>query len=156
MIIINCLNCECLIKKPSKIKKFCSSTCREKHWVKNNRERLNECVRRYRARRYEKEGSWRETGKKVIELRKWMVELKSKPCTDCGGFFPLCCMDFDHNKGVKSYNVGSMFAHHYSKELIQTELDKCELVCSNCHRIRTRDRKTGSGKAYLKYKNGEK
>ena len=58
----------------------------------------------------------------------------------------MCCMDFDHHKGdKKAHNIGSMFAHHYSRELIQTELDKCDLVCANCHRIRTRDRRTGNG-----------
>lgn len=76
-----------------------------------------------------------------------MNELKSKPCHDCGGTFEICCMDFDHRVGTeKTYNIGSMFAHHYSSELIQIELDKCDLVCANCHRIRTRDRRIGSGK----------
>jgi hypothetical protein len=55
-------------------------------------------------------------------------------------------MDFDHKDGtVKEYNLGSMFAHHYARELIEKELAKCDLVCSNCHRVRTRDRRTGSG-----------
>jgi hypothetical protein len=56
-------------------------------------------------------------------------------------------MDFDHKEGtIKQYNVGSMFAHHYSRELIEKELLKCVLVCSNCHRIRTQKRRIGSGK----------
>lgn len=56
-------------------------------------------------------------------------------------------MEFDHRDGaIKSYNLGSMFAHHYSRELIEIELAKCDLVCSNCHRIRTRNRRAGSGK----------
>jgi hypothetical protein len=28
---------------------------------------------------------------------------------------------------------------------IEKELKKCDLVCSNCHRIRTQKRRTGSG-----------
>jgi hypothetical protein len=76
-----------------------------------------------------------------------MIELKSKPCTDCGGTFPVCCMDFDHRAGTnKSHNPGSMFAHHYSRECIEKELAKCDLVCANCHRIRTQKRRTGNGK----------
>ena len=82
-----------------------------------------------------------------MALKAWMLELKSRPCADCGGVFPVCCMDFDHRDGTeKAYNLGSMFAHHYSRELIQTELDKCDLVCANCHRVRTRNRRLGSGK----------
>lgn len=73
-----------------------------------------------------------------------MIELKSNPCYDCQQSFDTCCMDFDHRDGTeKKYNIGSMFAHHYSRELIQQELNKCDLVCANCHRIRTRDRRIG-------------
>lgn len=123
-----------------------AAVIRQRNWVAKNREKHNESVRAYRARRYATEGRWRDDGAKAVALKAWMIELKSKPCTDCGGCFPVCCMDFDHHKGdKKAYNIGSMFAHHYSRELIQTELDKCDLVCANCHRIRTRDRRTGNG-----------
>ena len=87
-----------------------------------------------------------DDGPKAVAQKQWMIELKSNPCADCGNSFPICCMDFDHRLGtLKEYNVGSMFAHHYSRELIEIELEKCDLVCSNCHRIRTRDRRTGNG-----------
>jgi hypothetical protein len=134
------------------VPKFCSQTCQHDFWVTNNRERHNAAVRRYRARRYKEEGKWLESGPKVKALKEWMVQLKSKPCHDCGGSFPVCCMDFDHRIGtIKVYNLGSMFAHHYSMELIESELEKCDLVCANCHRIRTRDRRTGSGKSHLQF-----
>ncbi len=156
----NCLLCqkEFVVSKPclQNRQKYCSKNCRERHWAANNREHLNKLVREYRSRRYKAEGCWRETGPKVVALRDWMLELKSKPCTDCGNCFEICCMDFDHIEGsVKTYNVGSMFAHHYSRELIETELVKCELVCANCHRIRTRDRRTGSGQRGIKNKESE-
>lgn len=124
-----------------------AAAIRSREWAVKNRERLNASVRAYRARRYASEGRWRDEGPKAVALKEWMVELKSKPCIDCGGVFPICCMDFDHREeSKKSYNIGSMFAHHYSRELIQTEVDKCDLVCANCHRIRTRNRRTGNGK----------
>ena len=127
--------------------KFCSPACRLRHWTANNRERLNATVRRYRAKRYAEEGRWRDDSPKSKALAAWMVELKSKPCHDCGGVFEVCCMDFDHRDGTKkTYNLGSMFAHHYGRELIEQELAKCDLVCSNCHRVRTRNRRTGNGK----------
>lgn len=126
-------------------KKYCGKRCRETTWLVKNRDRHNATVRRYRARRYLKDGEWRESSPKASALRAWMLELKSKPCTDCGQVFAACCMDFDHRKGTrKTYNVGCMFAHHYSRSLIEKELEKCELVCANCHRVRTRDRRKGS------------
>lgn len=118
---------------------------RWKKWAFANREKLNANVRAYRARRSELEGRWRDDGPKSVALKKWMIELKSNPCMDCGSCFEVCCMDFDHRIGeLKSYNLGSMFAHHYSRELIEIELAKCDLVCSNCHRVRTRDRRIGT------------
>lgn len=120
---------------------------RWRRWAAANREKLNANVRAYRARRYQAEGNWRDEGQKARDLKAWMLDLKSKPCTDCGASFATCCMDFDHRVGeTKHYNLGSMFAHHYSRELIEFELSKCDLVCANCHRIRTRDRKKGSGR----------
>ena len=148
LVAIICENCgtPASILYKNKQPRFCGAKCRNQHWEKNNKEYRNSCVRSYRARRYVEEGSWRCEGEAARGLAAWMAEIKSKPCTDCGGTFPICCMDFDHkHDAVKAYNIGSMFAHHYSRELIQTELDKCELVCSNCHRIRTRDRRKGSG-----------
>ena len=117
---------------------------RQKIWVAKNRDKCNATVRAYRARRYERDGCWQDTSPKAAALKTWMIELKSKPCLDCRGTFPVCCMDFDHRDySEKKYNLGSMFAHHYSRELIEKELEKCDLVCANCHRIRTRDKKTG-------------
>jgi hypothetical protein len=123
-----------------------ATAVRTKRWSINNRDRKNATVRAYRARKYAKDGRWRSAGAKAKATEEWMAEIKSAPCADCGNRFEACCMDFDHVKGKKLYNVGAMFAHHYSESLIRSELDKCELVCSNCHRIRTRDRRIGSGK----------
>jgi len=68
------------------------------------------------------------------------------PCTDCGSRFPPECMDFDHLDGeVKLNNAGTMVAHGYSRESIMSEIAKCEIVCSNCHRIRTRKRRLKNG-----------
>lgn len=46
-------------------------------------------------------------------------------------------MDFDHANGGKSGNVARMVSCGYKLELIKEEIAKCELVCSNCHRLRT-------------------
>jgi hypothetical protein len=127
--------------------RFCSGECRYKRWVELNRERLNYAVRRYRARRYKEEGRWLDEGQKARALKKFMIEIKSKPCIDCGGTFPVCCMDFAHRDPKdKKYNLGSMFSHHYGRELIEKELEKCDLVCANCHRVRTQKEKTGNGR----------
>jgi len=68
-----------------------------------------------------------------------MRALKDGPCVDCGGKFPSECMDFDHvpERGPKLASVGRLLR---DEELLQAEIAKCDLVCSNCHRIRTKAR----------------
>lgn len=59
------------------------------------------------------------------------------PCTDCGVRFPHYVMDFDHTHGTKVANVSVLARRGASLERISAEIDKCELVCANCHRART-------------------
>ena len=65
--------------------------------------------------------------------------LKDKPCLDCAGSFPACCMEFDHVRGLKRHNIAEMAS--WSRAAVLAEVEKCELVCSNCHRIRTENRR---------------
>lgn len=69
--------------------------------------------------------------------REWMDELKSGPCADCGHTFPPVCMDFDHLGDDKTQIVSRLVYGNASKARVLAEIAKCELVCSNCHRIRT-------------------
>ncbi len=66
--------------------------------------------------------------------------IKSEPCSDCGGRFPPVAMDFDHVRGTKFRMVSTMV--NYSWERVLSEIEKCELVCANCHRIRTQCRES--------------
>jgi hypothetical protein len=72
--------------------------------------------------------------------RRRLDELKSLPCADCGGNFPPYVMDFDHlDATIKKFNVG--VNKRYGWEVMLREVAKCELVCANCHRIRTHQRR---------------
>lgn len=73
--------------------------------------------------------------------KEYLNDLRSKtPCTDCGNNFHWCAMDFDHLPGNKKlFNIMAKY-RDVSWELLQNEIAKCEIVCSNCHRVRTRDR----------------
>lgn len=70
-----------------------------------------------------------------LAFHAWMHELKAAPCTDCGKIFPPVAMDWDHVRGVKVKAISQMWG--WNRERILVELAKCELVCANCHRIRT-------------------
>lgn len=64
---------------------------------------------------------------------------EASPCTDCGIKYPYYVMDFDHIRD-KSFGISKM-SWRSSLKNIMAEIDKCELVCSNCHRIRTQARR---------------
>ena len=72
----------------------------------------------------------------------YIAEVKKAPCTDCHRCFPDYVMDFDHvpGRGQKVTGVSRMILGTYSLESVKAEVAKCDLVCSNCHRIRTHDR----------------
>ena len=67
--------------------------------------------------------------------------IKAVPCLDCGSEFPPEVMEFDHVRGKKSFTISQMYAFYKPWKVVQEELRKCDLVCANCHRIRTKRRK---------------
>jgi hypothetical protein len=61
-------------------------------------------------------------------------------CVDCGESNPLV-LDFDHVSGDKICDISNMVYRSYCVESIQKEIDKCEVRCSNCHRVATHNRR---------------
>lgn len=70
----------------------------------------------------------------------YVDKLKAEtPCMDCGNNFPPVAMDFDHRDGTEKYkNVSQLLKYSWKKML--EEIQKCDIVCSNCHRVRTQQR----------------
>lgn len=60
---------------------------------------------------------------------------KRKPCADCRKRYPYYVMSFDH-VGRKDFNIAQM-ARRVSLEALEKEIRRCEVVCMNCHQIRT-------------------
>jgi hypothetical protein len=106
----------------------------------------NRCYQREYARRHRAAGTYRtELGRQRVRQtvqRNYalIAAAKGKPCTDCGGTFPRCAMEFDHVRGTKLFALNSPGGRTVAS--IEAEIAKCDLVCSNCHRIRTCDRRT--------------
>ena len=71
----------------------------------------------------------------------WYHALKDRPCGDCGGRFPAAAMQWDHLPGSeKAHDVGDL-VRRLCKERVLEEIAKCELVCANCHAVRTVSRR---------------
>jgi hypothetical protein len=103
-----------------------------------NRDRINAQKRgRYAAN---PEKHIKNTSERILKRQAEVNVIKERtPCKDCGSHFPAVCMDFDH-MGNKLKAVSSMIRSNASREKIFEEIAKCEVVCSNCHRIRTQNR----------------
>ncbi|GAA1936604.1 hypothetical protein GCM10009775_30640 [Microbacterium aoyamense] len=89
----------------------------------------------------------------MAKRRSWLDEQKAHPCHDCGTRYPAVVMDFDHLPGqAKAASVTAMVTcmaraqlpdgttRVYSLDEIAQEIAKCELVCANCHRLRSASR----------------
>jgi hypothetical protein len=112
-------------------------------WRKNRRLELKAQGITPRNDIYNKEhkaekNTWRANKRKQIRDRIRGLKIH-KPCADCGGIFPPTCMDFDHrDPSEKEFNIcGDATRELYSNEKIDAEIAKCDLVCANCHRIRS-------------------
>jgi predicted HNH restriction endonuclease len=77
--------------------------------------------------------------KKRDKIRSIINKFKNKPCKDCGKLFMYYQMDLDHVIGDKVRCI-SEFNNRGSIDELKLELIKCDVVCSNCHRVRTYSR----------------
>ena len=83
--------------------------------------------------------------KQKQQYKQRLKEIKeASGCIDCGQKNHIV-LDFDHLKD-KKYNVSRMIHDGFSWAAIKKEIAKCEVVCANCHRIRTHDRLTSRSK----------
>lgn len=98
---------------------LCSKKLGRKYYKKNRKHRLY--VSNSRNKR----------NQKIIN------DAKSKPCMDCGVSYPPYVMDFDHVRKRKSFSVGGGFGRSVSIKKLLKEIDKCDVICANCHRFRT-------------------
>ena len=78
--------------------------------------------------------------RRYYETAAFIDGYRQAPCSDCGGTFPVECMDFDHiDPTTKVVEISKLRTRGPSyKERIWAEIQKCELVCANCHRIRSK------------------
>ncbi len=72
-------------------------------------------------------------------LKDFVKHLKEKtPCLDCGKNYPHYVMDFYHLRD-KEFLINK-FVTNNNRSGLMSEIQKCQIVCSNCHRERTQNR----------------
>jgi hypothetical protein len=103
-------------------------------------------IRSWKAQRARLSGALPTTRRQHSLQRRYQAHLavlnrlRSGPCEDCGGRFPACAMDFDHRPGQTKVKAVSRMASSKLERLL-AEAAKCDIVCANCHRLRTYSRR---------------
>jgi hypothetical protein len=90
-----------------------------RRWYQKNKEKAKDAV--YRRRE---------------ELWKWFKEYKlGLACIQCGENHPAT-LDFHHrDPDNKEATINRMLTNGRSKKAILQEIEKCDVLCANCHRI---------------------
>jgi len=110
--------------------------------AKSSKRKLEYQRRYYRenyaySRKYQKARNAEQREERLIACFEYLVGAQ---CVDCGYAEDIRALEFDHipGRGIKRATIaGRLFS---SREWLEEELDKCEVVCSNCHAIRTAER----------------
>ncbi len=108
-----------------------------KRYEEKHPERALENNRRYREKykdRLRKQASdWQREKGRMNKLK--AIEYLGGKCADCNNVFPPYIYDFHHlDSNEKENTIARIMGRKW--ENIVPELDKCVLLCSNCHRTR--------------------
>lgn len=72
------------------------------------------------------------------DMKAKAIESKGSVCSVCGCTFDAVCFDFHHEDHTqKDFAVSAILYKSWNE--IQSEIEKCVLVCSNCHRVLHKD-----------------
>lgn len=81
-----------------------------------------------------KNKTYREKVREYVRTQK-----ESGPCMDCGVSYPYYVMEYDHIEDNKIRSVAKITSNGSMDQVIK-EITKCDLICSNCHKVRTWER----------------
>lgn len=168
-----CKNCKKEISKNYYKKNKNRILEKNKEWANENSSYFNEYNHSHagvkRRKRYEKTVKYRNTKLKYTHSQKGIKTQKNKNtserskrarkrrakvrlvgiiktesgCIDCGFNLHPRALEFDHISDNKRANVSNLIRSDYSWKTILEEIAKCEVVCANCHAIRTANRSVG-------------
>lgn len=78
-------------------------------------------------------GRWRVRTQKARRLVR--SYLRKNPCRDCDNK-DIRVLDFDHVRGTKRASVSDLVRRGSDWKIVAAEIAKCDVRCSNCHRVR--------------------
>lgn len=110
--------------------------------------KCRDCKRKYDReyyRNFSKEKRYNKRNKQNLRIRSninWLNSIKKESCcVDCGNR-DFRVFEYDHLPNTnKIGNISDLVTKGVSRKKILEEIKKCEIVCANCHRIRTYNRR---------------
>lgn len=134
--VLNCHECDLPFRKRQWNSKFCSPICRSRYHQREDRKSGIRYAKQPLTRGQKLRNNLNNSARKM-RIKDYLRKLKvTKGCADCGYNAHHAALDFDHVRGEKKFNI----AGSWGTIQCLREIEKCEVVCSNCHRIRTLNR----------------
>jgi hypothetical protein len=100
------------------------------------------CDNKRTLTRYHLDGGYkkyhRDWAFKMYQIRKNIIDkAKDKPCADCRVKYEPFIMQLDHREGTKKEFTIGQTGRIKTVDTLLREIEKCEVVCANCHARRT-------------------
>jgi NADPH-dependent glutamate synthase beta subunit-like oxidoreductase len=74
---------------------------------------------------------------RTIKKREIWDMKESSGCVDCKEKYPHYMLEFDHLPEFEKSGSPTQLMQTHSWSKAMDEMEKCEIVCANCHKIRT-------------------
>ena len=85
-----------------------------------------------------------KSAKKRKQLHEVLEELhlykEKHGCADCRNHYPHYVLEFDHKPEFNKIDNVYRVLRAYGEAAAWKEVNKCDVVCANCHKIRTYQR----------------
>lgn len=102
-------------------------------WTSENKNQVAEAKKKYRIENRTKINEYMKKRRKRSKDKLFTIKKNSK-CVRCG-FDDARALQFHHiNPSDKLFAIGACYTD-YKWDTIQKEIDKCEVLCANCHSI---------------------
>src|SRR5260370_7365014 len=132
--------------------KFCQAEANRKHYQNNKQTYIDhtqqyyqnnkKAYQQYYQQRYQNNKQTyidRAAHKHEENIQHLYEYLLTHPCIDCG-YDDIRVLEFDHVRGSKKRSVSRILSIDCPCSPIQAKINKCEVRCANCHRIKTNER----------------
>ncbi len=124
---------EYYIKNREKVLKYSNQ------WKENNPEKVEKYNRQYYKEHLMEKKRYRKRKNELTRLRhkklkEWFSNYKlSKGCSVCSYNKCAAALDFHHTSN-KNFGISRLICQSRSPKYIKKEIDKCIILCANCHR----------------------